>query len=121
MVCTIRADLLSGLVPALALILRAIAFSIAVISTFTGRRGGRAAGAQVAVIGMNTASEPIVDELALHGKSGAADPLALRGRGAKGWPTKGTAGGVLPAICVQPAGIVNFPLKRPCQALDKDR
>ena len=46
MVCTIRADLLSGLVPALALILRAIAFSIAVISTFTGRRGRSARGAR---------------------------------------------------------------------------
>ena len=37
----------------------------------------RHAGAQVKVVGMNLASETIVDKLALHGKSGTADPLAL--------------------------------------------
>lgn len=37
----------------------------------------RRSGAAVQVLGLNAASETIVDKLALHDKPGAADPLAL--------------------------------------------
>jgi hypothetical protein len=79
------------------------------------------AGAQAAVIGMNTASETIVDKLALHGKSGAAAPLLLHERGAKGGLTQETGGGDPTGFRIQLAGNVNFLLMRPYQAIDKNR